>query len=501
MSFKKLGELTIDETPVANSNNLITSGAVANLSNPNLLINGDFRVNQRGKSVYSMLDEVAYSRVYTVDKWRFVPQSSTSNSSVTVNSKSVSIYCEKQYDNFSQIIENYANFEGKTVTVSAKIGAMSSNNFALNISVDGSQVGYVNILSADRIWSFTTTLPNSITSSLRVSIVNAVNSSATIELEWVKMEIGNISTPFVPRPYEEELAMCQMPYNDGGEKYGLSTIYGNPNLLINGDFRINQRGQASYSTSGGYTVDRWRLVSNNIIATPLSNGGINVQITGQWAYLSYTMEEKDWKALLGKTITLSMKVSRLSQNYRPYFQISTKSGGTATNTRIVKTGITSFVYTVPSDADKLEIRIAYTTSSEGSISVDMDIDYVKVELGSVVTPFNPRPYTEELAMCQRYYQVFTTQGIRPYLYTSAPLVAFILPIPVTLRTTGTLTIGTGSGIQPLTGGSIDTNWTFSQLTPKSDNCIKIKAIPNGSQVPADCNVNLQGTTELDAEIY
>ena len=31
--------------------------------------------------------------------------------------------------------------------------------------------------------------------------------------------------------------------------------YSNPNLLINPDFRINQRGQAEYTS--GYTVDRW----------------------------------------------------------------------------------------------------------------------------------------------------------------------------------------------------------------------------------------------------
>lgn len=29
---------------------------------------------------------------------------------------------------------------------------------------------------------------------------------------------------------------------------------------------------------------------------------------------------------------------------------------------------------------------------------------VKLELGSVATPFVPRPYGEELALCQRYYQ-------------------------------------------------------------------------------------------------
>ena len=41
------------------------------------------------------------------------------------------------------------------------------------------------------------------------------------------------------------------------EPYNIS----NPNLLINPDFKINQRGQDTYSKSSGsmYSVDRWKI--------------------------------------------------------------------------------------------------------------------------------------------------------------------------------------------------------------------------------------------------
>lgn len=39
----------------------------------------------------------------------------------------------------------------------------------------------------------------------------------------------------------------------------------NPNLLINPDFKINQRGQNSYSsTKDNYTVDRWKLYNSTL---------------------------------------------------------------------------------------------------------------------------------------------------------------------------------------------------------------------------------------------
>ena len=51
----------------------------------------------------------------------------------------------------------------------------------------------------------------------------------------------------------------------------------------------------------------------------------------------------------------------------------------------------------------------------GSISVAKDVEFevgwVKLELGSVATPFVPRSYGEELLLSQRYYQIHTTNTI------------------------------------------------------------------------------------------
>ena len=57
----------------------------------------------------------------------------------------------------------------------------------------------------------------------------------------------------------------------------LTNDISNPNLLINPDFKINQRGQSTYSISpgSGYTVDRWKLWNGTL--TVNSDGTITLK--------------------------------------------------------------------------------------------------------------------------------------------------------------------------------------------------------------------------------
>ena len=78
----------------------------------------------------------------------------------------------------------------------------------------------------------------------------------------------------------------------------------NPNLLINGDFRVNQREQPSYSGTNIYTVDRWRLTGTGVVDV-LANG-IKYTAGGGWTGIRYYFENPS--KLSHKTITISAKV-------------------------------------------------------------------------------------------------------------------------------------------------------------------------------------------------
>ena len=186
------------------------------------------------------------------------------------------------------------------------------------------------------------------------------------------------------------------------------TMLSNPNLLINGDFRINQRGKTSYTVGAKYSVDRWMLWYGSLVVN--SDGSVTHTANDNWQGLRYYIEFPS--RLAGKTLTLSTYGS--SSNTRTFdvvlFKAGTSSSSVLASSGQIPSGesINSITFTVPNDVtdnDKLSI-VLYTPYKGNSVTWY----YAKLELGSVATANSPRPYAEELAMCKRYYQKYQSKG-------------------------------------------------------------------------------------------
>lgn len=174
----------------------------------------------------------------------------------------------------------------------------------------------------------------------------------------------------------------------------------NPNLLINSDFRnpVNQRGQTSYtSDSREYTVDRWRKEGGTFAINDgyctLAKAG-----TGQAWYIQ-RLENK----LKDNTYTLSIKLKSLSGTANVFVGSSENSF----NDDIINTTeVQSFTFS----GTISEVSVYVSNNSS------INIEWIKLEQGSIATPFVPRPYTEELALCQRYYQSLVGDtGVNPII--------------------------------------------------------------------------------------
>ena len=165
--------------------------------------------------------------------------------------------------------------------------------------------------------------------------------------------------------------------------------FSNPNLLINPDFKINQRGQTEYAYqtygSNQYTVDRFRVVYLN---AKVASDGLILNANGTNAgggYISQVLENE----VKGDT-TLSFKVSAVVGTIEFKSVNSAESG----NAVMVSSGGT---YTVKgSDTKKVLIHITKGSSCK--------IEWIKLEQGSIATPFVAPNPTEELVKCQRYYE-------------------------------------------------------------------------------------------------
>lgn len=164
----------------------------------------------------------------------------------------------------------------------------------------------------------------------------------------------------------------------------------NPTLLINGDFRnvVNQRGQTTYTTSNAtkiYTIDRWYTKGLNVT---VNSGFITVEnaTTSNWSLIQVFE-----KALPNEAYTLSIKVKSVTGNatLKVGYGDSTESAPIALSVGTNKMTINGMVYTV---------NLTLTPNAV------VEVEWIKLEHGTIATPLAPRLYAEELALCQRYFE-------------------------------------------------------------------------------------------------
>lgn len=162
----------------------------SNLSNPNLLINSDFRnpINQRGNNTYNSNGE---NPLYTIDRWQII------NGTITINEKSITVQANNNgVAIFRQLLENKpldnCTFSVKTLDVIGQVW------------LDGDHT--MPVLS-----NYVSTRERLISEGINAAMIY-LEAGASVTLEWMKLEVGPINTPFIPRLYSEELALCKRFY-------------------------------------------------------------------------------------------------------------------------------------------------------------------------------------------------------------------------------------------------------------------------------------------------
>lgn len=183
----------------------------------------------------------------------------------------------------------------------------------------------------------------------------------------------------------------------------LGNKFSNPNLLINPDFKINQRRASSYEKQG-YSVDRWKIW--NVTVTPSASGGITVKNdkytdTGTFIQTLENATEGD--------STLSCYVTSVS--------------GTVT---MVADDDSQVIL-------KQGLNVVHTSKSTKTFTIFLNrgtsitLKWVKLEQGKVATEFIAPNPAEELIKCCRFYQepqvMYTTYGIADqHYYHKLPLI-------------------------------------------------------------------------------
>jgi hypothetical protein len=293
----------------------------------------------------------------------------------------------------------------------------------------------------------------------------------------------------------------------------IDDLYGFRNRIINGDMRIDQRNDgASLAITNNvmtYTVDRWAIFENASMAfsaqqsTTAPTGFVNSLLVTTTTAASAGSSDRSqleqrieglnvgdlgWGTANAKTITLSFWIrSSLTGQFggalqnnngsRAYpFSFTINSANTFEYKTITIAGDTSgtwltsngiglaVIFDLGMGSSLLGTAGAWSSSDfrgatgdtklSGTLNATLYLTGVQLEVGSVATPFERRPYGTELTLCQRYYEKTATNGnliwtgdatINQNYYLSGQYV-------VPKRATATFT-GTGTGGNSFNAGS------------------------------------------------
>ena len=261
-------------------------------------------------------------------------------------------------------------------------------------------------------------------------------------------------------------------------KLSLSNIGPMDNRIINGDFDIWQRGTSfAPAVNGAFQTDRWEyqngsdavnsILQSTDVPTFAESGhtskySLKVDCTTadsavaatDYVIMIYRMEGLDVSPLIGKTITVSFWVKSTKTGV---FTVSFYNSSTSEGYPVEYTVNASDTWEKKTVSVLLPTTESWTTSNAVSLTVyftimsgsdfqmtpdtwnagyaiatsnqvnGMDntannflLSQVKMEVGYVATPFTGRLYTEELALCQRYFE-------KSFLYATTPADAAATP--------------------------------------------------------------------------
>ena len=193
------------------------------------------------------------------------------------------------------------------------------------------------------------------------------------------------------------------------EKAYWNTLSGK-NELDNPDFRVNQRGQNEYST--GYTVDRWYISTDKCKAAPETNG-IRLTATATLTSNTHAFWQNNEFPLPPGKYTLSLKASDVTGVWAARIRTVTAAGDYVDSyyTLALREGVNKVSVDLPDGEYISAVSIGFNKGTEAGNS--LKLAWAKLESGSLATPFVPPDYAAELAKCQRFYQVRTTNDIDP----------------------------------------------------------------------------------------
>lgn len=184
----------------------------------------------------------------------------------------------------------------------------------------------------------------------------------------------------------------------------------NENILINGEFNINQEGVTTYNIGSDKvkTVDMW--IGWNAQGTFNANTKVLTNNLGSSSNANLILQQaiEDYNYLWGKTLTYTVKIDGVVYSTTGTLPTTAPTAKTFYFTKNVTTasGYNCYIrlrYEPSPGMIYADIGLSPDSSSLTAVS-SITLGFAKLEYGSIYTEFRHSNIADELLKCQRYFQ-------------------------------------------------------------------------------------------------
>lgn len=337
------------------------------------------------------------------------------NSSVGVSPRAVLLYGDKQIADKLYVSYNpsFTEGEGNTVSVYYKV----SGGYDM--------VAYKPLYMTPRLGTD----------------VNWVNFYQPTQSDLIaELPSGNTNTAITALENFRDLryAKYDADGNDISDTYAKQSNISNPNLIMNPDFKINQRNKRNTNIGRqSYGADRWKqLNSNGVVFT----SDDFLQITGDMPATNLSQPFEEIPPAGDYTLSVMSGSSKTNLSVKSMNFTITDNGELQTNS-IILLGVGMYTLSVYITDGVFEVGFA-CLGNNGTCYVK----WVKLEPGTVATKFVPPDPATELLKCQRYYIAFSENAPFSGWTFSATSVRITIPVPTAMRESPTLVFPNGGSI-------------------------------------------------------
>ena len=283
----------------------------------------------------------------------------------------------------------------------------------------------------------------------------------------------------------------------------MASIKGRKNLIINGGFDVWQRGTSQvsatnveskffadrfgiYPSGGTITADRVAFTQGQTTVPGNPNYHARIAMASgnanNWALIKTQLENPE--RLANKTFTISFWAKGTNPGggkFQMYENMYHNNGGSIVSNSEVYTDVTvtsswqKFTFTkteaawnsscVLGNNNYYYWSIIQPSADNSTNAWTLDIANIQLELGSTATDFEQRSYGEELALCQRYFCMWSREDngsanivAQTGYWGSGTIFEGFVTFPVEMRVPPTLTTSTLSSSAKIKALNPQTSW-------------------------------------------